>query len=219
MAGRGARNKCGRGLDNIRGGYGILDHVMGYTVGCDETERDMGTPETPSRGKRLGRLIERAGLSLNEVARRASIHPAILSDLVRDTGTRRLMSYARTLRLVLGEEVTALVAEEERERAEAEGLKAMAAQLTARLDQAASGLLADGYPKLGWAWTEDPEQVAAELASRPERHRLLLEHQARVAAALSPELLAERAGVTLAGSDRKIAEAVCAKWHWLLAED
>ncbi len=178
----------------------------------------MGTPETPSRGKRLGQLIERAGFSLNEAARRARVHPAILSDLVRDTGTRRLMTYARTLRLVLGEEVTALVAEEERDRAEAEAMKLMAAQMTARLDRAAAEFLAEGYPGVTWAWQEDADEVAAELAGRAERHRLLLEHQARVAAALTPEFLAERAGVRLGEGDQKIAETVCARWRWLLAE-
>lgn len=151
-----------------------------------------------TRGERLRNLREQAGLTLREVARRASLHQAILSDLERDTGTRRLMSYARTLRLVLGDEVIALVAEEERDRAETEGLKAMAAQMTARLERAITELIVRAWPPPDGGWTEDPADAA-----RMEEHRRAAAEQIaaiRWAEVLDPVKVLDRAGMAAGGA-------------------
>lgn len=171
------------------------------------------------RGRRLRQLRVTAGLSLTEVARRASLHPAILSDLERGTGTRRLLTYAHPLRLVLGEEVTTLVQEEMRDRAEAEALEAMRAQLTARLEQAALEFVMEGRPGMVGTWTGDPAEVATEPERLAKRMREVADHQRAKAAALTPDLLADRAGIRLGEGDRKITEQVCATWRELLSED
>jgi len=169
-----------------------------------------------SIGRKLKELRLARGITLNDAAEQLEIPASNLCDI--EAGRRWMRSYVIGLGALLGPEVFVLMAEEERDRAEAEALAAMAAQMTARFERAATEFLAEGYPGVTWAWLEDAEEVAAELAGRPERHRLLLEHQAKVAAALTPELLAERTGLRLGEYERQIAEKVCARWRDLLTD-
>lgn len=175
----------------------------------------METAENPSRGERLRRLREQAGLSLREAARRASLHPAILSDLERDTGTRRLMQYARSLRLVLGDEVIALVAEGERDRAAAEALERMREQITARIEEAITSLIVEAYPKPYGGWTEDP----AEVERMDQEGRQAAEQIAAIdwSTVFTPVKVAARADLREGEAEAEVQSA-CTKWIRLLTD-
>ena len=179
----------------------------------------MGTTDPVSRGERLRRLREDAGeLTPEEVARQANLDPEIVSDLEGGTGTRRLMAHAAALRGVLGDEITRLVGEEEVERSEALGRRLRAVQMAARLEQAASEFVVEGYPSAVVVWTGNPEEAAALPERLAEHRRQVLAHNREKAAGLTPAMLAALAGVRLGPGDEVFAEAVCARWREILAD-
>ena len=170
-----------------------------------------------SRGERLRALREKAGLSLREAARQADTHHAILGDLERGAGTRRLMTHAGGLRRVFGDEIVTLAAEDEEERAVALAYKLMAAQIEARLEVAARVFVMEGRPPGVVTWTGNPEEVATEPERIAKQRREVALHNRQKAAVLTPALIAALANVRLGNGDLKIAEAICAKWQDFLA--
>jgi transcriptional regulator with XRE-family HTH domain len=166
-----------------------------------------------SIGEKLRTL--RGRHSQSEVAKCAGISEPLLSLI--EAGHRSLQPSATALARVLGFEVMGLGGEERALDAEAEALVAVREVLMARLERAASELIAKAHPRAEGAWSEDPGDMATLTERMAEHRRLML--TIPWAEVFTADRLADQANVHLGEGDRKIAEEECLRWIATLTDE